>query len=425
MQRPVEGPFQGSTQTVGMSEVYPTGLLTHSFAFVAVLSMVVVTTAMLYASPHADPLSIVAFGSAVLLALTLTGIYTMRRVAEGERNMFRKTYDVAFRHSAQTGTRAVGNIPSEDPLGGIAGLLGHLGLHNRKMQAQRAIEQSETAALHHTCETGLRQAQVAASGIRQDAGSLAETAAELEFAADRRAREMVEAARSLNQTEAGVDNAVSRLAGLAGSVRAITASADQMATATADFSRLVHSARDQIIESDGATNLLMSTLDTIEHAMQVVGRTDHSIDGDTASSQADGQRPLVTDAEYREVARDCRTALERAMVVIGQMIVQAADADRRTVTISHQILSMREMGDAIGHAVKQQSDDIAQILDGFYETRQGFVTLRTSIEKVTGLGQSQRDVAEALRLTATRLPARAESLVSLMRRLPDFAPRQN
>ena len=74
-------------------------------------------------------------------------------------------------------------------------------------------------------------------------------------------------------------------------------------------------------------------------------------------------------------------------------------------------------------AVAQQGEEIAALLRTLDEAQSGFMMLRASVDAVSRHGSAGAAKTETLRKAALRLPAHAESLASILRGIPDFAPR--
>ena len=399
-----------------------TFVLDLSFSAISVLAAAGAWAATHYALPHKDLIAALPAGSVVLLACALLGNRMVQAARDASKNTAGRIYDAVFRRLIQTGGKAVKHRAAQGSDDAIAGLIGDLALLMRGLRNSRVRERLNTAASFRALQESRTQAQSVASGIRKDAGHLAAVAAAIDFTGEHTAREVAGAAQCLLVTEAGMDRAASKLDALARSVRTITANAEQMTSVAVDLSRITHAARQSVTESDGQTASLRSAMDSIEQALQAAAARGRSIDVGTALSVVDGENVAATASTLQHIAEDCRPALDTVDVVIKHLIAEAAEANRRTLEISNLVLNSRDVGEAIGHAVHQQGADIAEALSEIYQAREGCATLQTAVESVVRAGAPQQNSTQSLRLIASNLPDRAESIASLLRGIADFAP---
>ena len=422
MHRPFAAPFQGSMPAEAWPVVRLARLLDLCFGATAILGAGAIWTAACVGANQPDPASVLKISSLFVLTTSLFGLWLIRQAGDGPRDAVSRIYDAAFRRMAQHGTQAVHSTPCEGSYRGLAGLIGDLALLARKLQAKRSHDGQAAEATCQALAESRQQAQRIATRIRQQAGTLAEAAAEIDLASERVACEAAAARQSVETTHAVVSRAADKIAGMAGSVRTITAGAQQMASLVVGLSQIAQGAHNRVAELDDRSTALVTAMDHIEHALQMAASLGHSISVEAAAAGVPGKNFAVIASELQDVAGRCGPALEQAVLITRHLASETMAATRRVGEIGDLIVANREVGEAIGHAVQQQGEDITHVLNDIYEAREGFATLRAGVESVTRAGIVGSGAAESLRLAARDLPTQADSVACLLRGLPDFAP---
>ena len=420
MHRPVAAPFYGSTiDDQGMGET-PAQSLERPLSAVSILAALATWGAARALLPQTDLSIALEASSLMLLVCSLIGCWVAQAADNASRNTVASLYNAVFRRLSLTGRQAVHNAPAQDSYSGVAGLIGDFALLIRRLRAVLASERQDKAALSQVLEQCREQAQRVANHIRQEAGNLAETAAEMDFAREHLMREQAVTTQSVSTSETSMDCAASKLAALTDSVRVITAGAGQMTSVTIDLSKHTQSAQRQVAESEENILALTTALDQIEHALQTAAALGHATAARSAGVQ--DERLVSIARELQDVASTCRPALDLASKTVRQLVAEIAEANRRTIEVSNLVLTHREISEAIGQAVQQQGADITQSLNHIYEARTGFAAIRASIDNITSGKDVRPEIADKLRLAALHLPEQAESIATLLHGVPDLAP---
>ena len=422
MHRPIAAPFHGSTPAEAVLDADFVQTLNLSFGALSILASAATWAAIHFARPELDVRFALAASSMVLLVCALIGHRMVQEAGDVSKNTAGRIYDAVFRRVAQPGWQAIKSTPVHGSFDGVAGLIGDLVLLARRLRTARARERLSTATLGQALQDGRQQAQSVASSIRQNAGDFAEAAAAVHFTGERVAREMAGATRSLAVAETGMDQAARKLNAVGGSVRTIITHAQQMTSVTIDISRITHAARQGVTVSDAKTTALLSAMNSIEQALRRAAAHGMSSSIEVPAPRAGSAGDWTAIRALQQVAGECGPALDTVRSVVGELIAGTADANRRTIEVGNLMLTIRDIGEAIGHAVQQQGEEVAQILDGVYKAREGFVILKTAVESVAQVGTSNQDAAQLLRLTASRLPDQAERLAGLLRNVPKVVP---
>ncbi len=420
MHKPVAAPFQGSTVTDGATDTAPFRMLDLSFSFLSVLAAASAWMAAAHQSPTAGVISAPVWANLTLLASALASLWLLHEAEGAWRNAVVQIYASVFQRLDQAGPQAV-HPPAQASYNGIAGLIGDLVLLIRRLQAGRERERQHTAALSRAMQKSRAQAQQVAADIQQDAGCLAETAAEIGLTNERIERATANTIQSVAIAEAGMERATAELAALAGSVRTVAVGAEQMTSVAVDLSRLTRTTQHGVTSSQEKTVEIKTVLDSIEQALQTAVALGQSASVE-AASLPDSQNLSAIAHELQAVSGTCRLALASLGPLVSELVAQSAEANRRTIEIGNLVLANRQAGEAIASAAQQQGEEITAALHHIYEAREGFTALKASVDQVTARNFSHEKSAEALRLTAQRLPDRVKGFASLLRGLPDVAP---
>ena len=139
-----------------------------------------------------------------------------------------------------------------------------------------------------------------------------------------------------------------------------------------------------------------------------------------AAAQDDAQGSVM--AEIQALACTAVVAVDGMTAAVAELRIEAELANRRVAELSDLIQAQHDLGHAVCHAVMQQGEDIAAMLARLNEAHTGFATLRAGVEAVTRTGAERAANAGALRAAANRLPTHADTVASILRGIPDFAP---
>lgn len=414
MHRPIAGQFHGSQPTEDVGELSSLAdKLNLAFAILALLGAAAVWVGA-YAMADDPNLFEVLKGSCLLLLLpSLIGLWIVRQAERAPGEALAGIYRAVFRRLAQGEKVAV---PSTDPQGGyrgLAGLLANLAMTTRKLRLRHGEDRERLAVANLALACGRAQAGQLADQIRMDTACLTRTAARIEAAGAGLSDQIAAATSAFDASDAAIGRALDGATNLASAVRATTAGAERMTALAVGLAQVAHETQRTIADLDDRSTSLSVMLDQVA---SVLGR-----------AACDAQAPGTPDAEARAAtllgaSEQILATLQDGMLILRELLSATGEANRRTAEISELVRSNHEVGHAIGHAVQQQAEDIAGILLQLYEARAGFVTLRAGVDAVARTGPLQAGTVDTLRETAQRLPNRAETIATILRNIPDFAP---
>jgi hypothetical protein len=377
-------------------------LLDFSFSLVAMVSAGAVWLAGAFGGPLPDVVLLTKLSFAVLLVSALTGIWLIERSAEMPRHSLARVF-WAIRHRLENRAQhRVVLLPRDDfPGTGLWSLVADgvefLGGTRR---------QRPDAAVY-----SLDQAQKLVSDIFHEADGLNDVFGALEEEEAREQRDLRIAGSAGEVTQAALSHLTDRVVSLTAAVRSTTAEAQRVVSASVALSEQAFSAQRNVAALDDQTASLEVAIEQVEHLL-------HRLEEVSRSAEADG----ALAAELRALASASMSTVGALAAGLGEMKRQADEAARSAADISARVAGQHDLGLALSHAVAQQGDDVSDILRLLDEAQSGFVTLRASVEAVSRHGPARLAKANAVRAAAERLPGHAESLETVLRLLPDFAP---
>ncbi len=425
MHRPAASHFQGSTPRATVYGAKIARDIDLSIGACAILFAVAIWGVGYGLFNHPDPTLVLKVSCTVMLIQSGLGLWLMQRAEQVPRFTTARIYEAVFRRLSQDGKLAVQNAPTQGSYRGLADLIGDLALLSRRLQTGRTHAESTLAGNAETLRQARHQVQTVASRVRQDAGTLAETAADIDLAKEHLDREGQAACHACDDVENAVCRATGSISALVDAVRATTDGAERMTTVAVRMSEVAHDTHRCVGDLDDRSATLIAALDHIEHALQVAGSLGHAVNVEAARHAGAGHQFAGIAAELQDVAGSCQPALDAALATMRELGGETREASRRASEIAELVSANREIGGAISHAVIQQGEEIARILTELYEARSGFVTLRAGVDAVTRTSTARTDVARSLRNIAQSMPDQVESLANMLRSIPDFAPRMD
>jgi len=389
-----------------------------SLSFMAIVSGACVALAAYAAGADPDPFIVVRLAGIAVLAVAIPGMWLLERTAEAPRLAVTQAFArVQMRLEAAEDREAVLSVP-EDAYRGLTGLLGDLAIRARRLQAGRDKSTEAARGLNRALAAGRHQARQLAVLLKKDAAALGQAAADIDMTAQRLTGEMSAAQASVEFTQSAMAAVTSGAVGLAGAVRATTAEAERAAALAVQMSEIAFGAQRSIAGLDDKTASLMLATQAVAGVLRQAGDLGRRA-GD-AAAQDDAQGSVV--AEIQALACTAVVAVDGMTAAVAELRIEAELANRRVAELSDLIKAQHDLGHAVCHAVMQQGEDIAAMLARLNEAHTGFATLRAGVEAVTRTGAERAGNASALRAAANRLPTHADTVASILRGIPDFAP---
>jgi hypothetical protein len=417
MHSPIPGPFHGSIPSPDHAGAQHARLLDASFSALALLAAAGVWAGATLSGPQGDMVAVAKVSCVVLLITALTGMWLIERSAEMPRlGVTLLIESLRHRWDRRAARRAVALSPKETPARGLAGLLeGFSSWLNRLGETPAPVQ--EAAPDRHV------EAQRLVAALYQEADSLSDTSNDIEESGRRLLGDVGGAEHACNQTQSALSRMTDRVVALTGAVSRTTAEAERVSAAGVELSELAFKSQQKIAVLDDRTASLLAD---IEHIERLLGR----VGGLTESTYITGSRlgergtPVVTLAlELRDLGATALASILGIEATLAEMGSQAAAATKAAEQIGTRVHAQHELGLGLSHAVLQQSAEIAEIMRMLDEAQAGCLTLRASVEAVTRHGLARSVQTAKLREAAGRLPTHADNVASVLRGIPDFAPR--
>ncbi len=413
MLRPVAGPFQGSMPTEPAADsrfVRLLDLLLGGFAVLAAGLVWVVAPALQH---DPDPFMVMKASCVALLLYALPGVYLVRRAQTDSRHRAASFFVALFRR-LQQGADAVPLAPAEAGEASMVDLVATLVRQPRGLGGswRRTAEKA-----NQRLARGRAEADQLVERLRQADAAVNEAAGAVELSETRLADEVAAAGRPFELADDAMSRVVDGAVRLAGSVRATTGAAERMTNLAVRLAEVAHETQKSVASLDDRSAKLTLALDEVALALQLAGTT-----GETATTTTQAGAVEIVVAELGEMAAKTLVVLQEAVETLRELTSETQAANRRTLEIGELVRSNHDVGQAVNHAVLQQSEDISSLLNDIYEARSGFAELRAGVEAVAAAGTARSGIVQTIRSHTNLLPAHAEIVASLLRNIPDFVP---
>ena len=420
MFRPAPSPFPGSMPEEEMRADGLTATLTGCFGAVAVLAALGVWLGAYVLDSRSDPFEVMKLSCCALLAPSLLGGWLTRKVAREPGRLVGDLYTIVQDQLAQPGPFAVPQ-PARDGIAGVAGLIVDLVRRTRRLGRTEQLAN----AMRQTIFTGRAQSASVAVELRQEAAALTEAAMQIDATGACIVREMAANADSLALGDMALRRAADAIDALTGRVNKNMAAMEEVTRTAVRLADIAHATHKAVAEHDVRSTHLSTALDQIGQAMHTASRLlDEAARRDAAETGGAAESSLLTH-EMQVAAGRFQPALAAAQAVVHDLVSETSAANRRALETGEMVANLHARGQAVGHAVQQQAEDVSVILTYLYEARSGFAMLRDSVDAVAHAGATRANAAARMREAALRLPSQAERMAEILRGIPDFRPSED
>ena len=298
-------------------------------------------------------------GCLAMLPPMALGFWAIARAGALSSLAVTRLYDRVVQHlQAHAGSRAVPGAPGS-PIDSFAGLVSGSVLHLKRSLAAQARAREAAQSASQALRAGREQAGRLAAHLRGDGAAMASAASDIMVASAK----LADDAAQTSSGAASMDDTVAKVAeqaiGLAGSVRHVTGQIIRITEVAVMAAEAAMGAQAHLAGLDTRARSLETTARQVGRALQMAGAC-----GRQAGTQAASGVAVSADlaANLQEMASCADAALTSMMVVITGLRTEAAAANRRVAELSALVQSQHELGDALSHAVGQQSEDVAHVL---------------------------------------------------------------
>jgi len=422
MYRPIPGPFHGSVRLEDAPVARLSRAVDLCVSFMTVVAACSVVIAAYALSVDPDLRTVTLLACLAALAVAVPGLWLLERTAEAPLLAVTQVFArVQARMAAGEDRQAVLNVP-EDAYHGLAGLLGDLAIRARRLQAGRTRSELAARGVNQALAAGRDQARLLAQTLKRDAAALGQAAADIDMTAERLAGEAEAAQASVTFTQSAMAAVTSGAVGLAAAVRATTAEAERSTTLAVQLSETAFGTQRSIAGLDDKTAALVLATEAVAEVLRRAGSLGRQASEEAARAGAEGRLAAGIAAELQALAAAAVVSVDGLQASLAELRSETGLAARRVAELSNLIKAQHDLGHAVCHAVMQQGEDIAAMLARLNEAHSGFVTLRAGVESVMRTGAERAANAEAVRAAAKRLPSHADTVASILRGIPDFAP---
>ncbi len=351
-----------------------------------------------------------AIASSVVIVVAVPGLWLAEQASEAPRTFAASCWSLiwsdietdadpsAFRSPPEGGAQALASV--------VAG-----GFHQlRRLQARYKGLRDAAGTASRTLRAGRREALQVETLLRSDGASIAEAASSVMAASANLAETTAAATDRAEATREQLQAATECALGLASATRATTAEIIAMANAAVSASERAFGAQRNVAALDAKCAALACTAEQVGQALRAAG----SIGDASGSPDMEGR--------LRAMAEAADHALFAMQITAAELRVETDRAVTRLGELGELIHKQHQLGQALGHAVEQQSQEIAGMIEHLSGAHAGMDELRAGVEAITRSGDARLANAEALRGAACRLPAHADAIAGILRNLPDFAP---
>ena len=415
---PVPAPFAGSVLQAPVADHRLARLLDQCFGLLAVFTGACAgVEAGLY--EHATWRTSLAAGCLAMLPPTVLGFWAIERAGALSDLSVARLYDRVAQSLRASGEGQAVPAARETALDSFAGLVSGTVRQLRRSLAAHARTRQAARAANAALRTRRDEAGQLAANLRGDGAAMADAASGIMASSARLADAAAQARRGAAATEDVVAKVAGQAVGLAGSTRQVTGQITLMAQIAVNAAEVAQGAQVHLAGLDTSARGLEAAASQVSRALQMAGAC-----GREAGAQAGAGAPVGADlaANLREMASCADAALTNMLAVITGLMAETAAANRRIVDLSALLQSQHELGDSIGQAVVQQGEDISEMLVLVQEAHSGFAAVQAGRDAISRRNNAQLANAEALRGSISRLPAHADTIASILRGIPDFAP---
>jgi hypothetical protein len=407
MFRPVPDTFPGTMLPHAMPPFALPHLIEQAFAALA-LGAAACLCALGIA--HSWP-GILEAASLTVLAICVPGMWLAERAADAPRTFAAQSWSLIQRHlEGDEHAAPAFRSADEEPAHTLAGIVA-AGIRNlRRLQQRHTALRDAAEAASSKLRRGRNEALHIETLLRSDGAAISEAASGVMAASASLAADNAATHQQAQATHIELESAIERAIGLASATRATTSEITRMAAAAVGASEQAFAAQRSVAALDEKSAALARTTDKIGEALRLAGVLSRSASNPEFATQ------------LRAMAEAADQALFAMQITTAELRVETERARTRLGELSTMIHAQHQLGQALSHAVEQQSEEIAGMIDHLSGACTGVAELRAGVDAITRSGATRMANAEALRGAAGRLPGHADAIAGILRNLPDFAP---
>ena len=406
MIRPHPGSFHGSMPSPDFSGARHARRMDLCFSGLALLACTGVWLGAAYGGPGADIVGLTKLSCAAVLVSAATGMWVIQRATSVPRLAVTPLVQAVRRRlTGQAFRQAVILAPHEMPAHGLTGLAEDL---KAWLQRQPGNQASPEAASAHSWE----QAQQIMTDLYREADFLGEASHGITDEDRHLTGELGKAGAACKTMQTALAQLTDRVVSLTEAVGGTTAEAQRVVSLSVGLSEQAFAGQLHVAGLDDQSATLQLGAEQVESLLLRLDRFGAGTDA----------LPAVLAADLQSLAAGVRQTIGGLQANLAEMADQARSAALTACELGERVKGQHDLGLGLAHAVTQQGEEVGEILRILAEAQTGFVTLRDSVEAVTRHSPARTAKAEQIRKAAARLPTHAETLASVLRSLPDFAP---